>query len=149
VPPHDTWEIRLGWEHSRNGPYIHVRELWPGDRPVSALSDAQQEFAHDVALLILEAGRMGFGVTFGEAFRPPELQEIYLQTGRSWTRNSRHLDRLAVDLNLFKLGGYVKDEEEYGPLGEFWEALRPGLNKWGVGDARPRKDANHFERRRP
>lgn len=116
---------------------------------MSALSAAQQEFAHDVALLILEAGKMGLGVTFGEAWRPPELQQVYIQTGRSWTANSRHLDRLAVDLNLFVDGEYARDEELYVPLGEFWEALRPGLNKWGVGDGAPRKDANHFERRRP
>lgn len=116
---------------------------------MSALVDAQQEFARDVAALIREADRLGLGVTFGEAFRPKELQDLYVSTGRSWTSNSRHLHRLAVDLNLFKGGEYVKDEEEYAPLGEFWEAMRPGLNKWGASSGRPRRDANHFERRYP
>lgn len=144
-----SWELRRDWSHGRGGPDLHVREVAPGDRPVSALSDAQQEFAHDVALLILEAERLGLGVTFGEAWRNPTLQPYYVEAGLSWTLNSRHAERLAVDLNLFRAGEYLTDEREYQALGEFWEGLRPGLNQWGVGNATPRKDANHFERRRP
>jgi len=116
---------------------------------LSALTQAQHEFAHDVALLIQHAEALGFRLTFGEVWRPQELQELYIQTGRSWTSNSRHLDRLAVDFNLFRNGAFLTDEEAFAPLGDFWERLRPGLNRWGASSGRPRKDANHFERRRP
>lgn len=115
---------------------------------MSVLVNAQIEFAEDIASLIKFAQRNGLGLTFGEAWRPPELQQIYIEQGKSWTRDSRHLSRLAVDFNLFQDGRWVKDEGEFLLLGQFWESLRPGKNKWGVGDALPkRKDANHFERK--
>lgn len=142
--PH-AWRVTRRWNHARGGVDLHVQEV----APVSALAEAQQEFAVDVARLILEARRLGYGVTLGEAWRNPALQPYYVEAGLSWTMNSRHADRLAIDLNLFVDGAYARDEELYAPLGEFWEALHPGQNKWGVGSGRPRRDANHFERRRP
>ena len=116
---------------------------------MSALLKAQQEFAGDAARLVLKAEDLGFAVTLGEVLRPRELQDLYIQTGRSWAPNSRHLDKLAIDLQLFRGGEYLTDEEAYADLGTWWEALRPGLNKWGASSGRPRRDANHFERRRP
>lgn len=116
---------------------------------MSALLKAQQEFAQDAALLVQHAKTLGFEVTLGEVLRPKELQDLYIQTGRSWTPNSRHLDKLAIDLQLFRGGEYLTDEPSYAELGGWWEALRPGLNKWGASSGRPRRDANHFERRRP
>jgi hypothetical protein len=116
---------------------------------MSALLTAQLEFCQDAARLIQLAATLGYGCKFGEALRPKALQDIYIQTGRSWAPNSRHLDSLALDLLLFRGTDYLTDEEEYAALGTWWEALRPGLNKWGASSGRPRKDANHFERRRP
>jgi hypothetical protein len=116
---------------------------------VSKLLTAQQEFTHDLALLILEAEALGFSPKMGEVLRPAELQAVYVAAGKSWTKNSRHLLGLAVDLLLFRGSKYLTDEAEYRELGEWWENLRPGLNKWGVGTALPRKDSNHFERKAP
>jgi hypothetical protein len=116
---------------------------------MSALLEAQKEFAQDAARLVLRAAELGLAVTLGEVLRPRDLQNLYIQTGRSWAPNSRHLDKLAIDLQLFRGDKYLTDEEEYAPLGTWWEELRPGLNKWGASSGRPRKDANHFERRRP
>lgn len=108
---------------------------------------AQWEFCQDVAALALRARELGLALTFGEVWRPPEMQALYLQQGKSWTPNSRHLVRRAVDFNLFVHGKFSANEEDYAELGEFWERLRPGKNVWGAGDGRPRRDANHFERR--
>lgn len=114
---------------------------------MSKLVLAQQQFAQDVARLIQHAKEHGLDVTLGEAWRPAEMQELYIQQGKSWTRNSRHLSRLAIDLNLFRGEIYLQDEEEYAKLGLWWEASRPGINVWGASSGRPRKDANHFERK--
>jgi len=80
-------------------------------------------------------------VTFGEAWRSIETQKMYVENGRSKTLNSKHLDRLAVDLNVFINGEYRTDKASYEPLGAYWKTLDP-LNKWG-GDWG--WDANHFE----
>lgn len=117
------------------------------EHPLSDAVRAQWEFAQDVAVLIARAHELGMALTFGEVWRPPEMQEVYLKSGRSWTTNSRHLVRRAVDFNLFVDGRNTTAEEDFAPLGEFWERLRPGKNVWGAGQGRPRKDANHFERR--
>lgn len=111
--------------------------------------EAQHEFTHDVALLLQEAERLGFRVSLGEAWRPPDLQKLYVEQGKSWTMNSRHLARRAIDLNLFRGGDFLTNEEDYQALGQWWERLRPGKNVWGAGTTLPRKDANHFERREP
>lgn len=117
---------------------------------MSALVDAQVAFTRDVALLIGFAGAKGWGLTFGEAWRNRQVQDAYVAAGLSWTNNSRHLDRLAVDFNLV-IGGKVEMSDKaaaWTELGRFWESLSD-QNKWGVGTAIPRKDAGHFERRRP
>lgn len=116
---------------------------------MSALLEAQLEFADDVGRLIYRIRGLGLRVKLGEALRPKELQELYVRTGRSWAPNSRHLDSLAIDLLLFRGSKYLIDAVEYEPLGLFWEGMRPGQNVWGAGTGRPRRDANHFERRRP
>lgn len=116
---------------------------------MSALLNAQLEFCQDAAKLIQKAAILGFGCKFGETLRPRELQDLYIQTGRSWAPNSRHIDSLAIDLPLFRGSEYLTMDAEYEKLGLWWEALRPGLNKWGASNGFPRRDANHFERRRP
>ena len=66
-----------------------------------SLSDVQFEFLRDVISLLRFAVAKGWKVTFGEVARPIEMQEIYVQTGRSTTMFSKHLQRLAIDLNFF------------------------------------------------
>lgn len=85
----------------------------------------------------------GYSVTLGEAWRPPETQELYVKQGKSWTENSRHLVRLAIDLNLFINDEWKKDPVAFTPLGKYWESLHPDC-RWG-GRWRSTPDANHFE----
>jgi len=110
----------------------------------------QHEFVGDVIKLITFAHEQGFMVTFGEAYRPIEMQEIYVRTGRSKTMNSYHLKRLGLDLNFFKAEeGRLRltyNKEELQPIGDYWEGLRPGRNRWG-GNFKKFKDVPHFERR--
>ena len=105
------------------------------------LSEKQQAFTYNISLLIQYAFENGFFLTFGEAYRTIEQQQIYFDSGRSKTMNSRHLQKLAVDFNIFKDGRhlfapgiskeqYKCDLELARPMGEFWESLNI-YNVWG------------------
>jgi hypothetical protein len=97
----------------------------------------------NVALLILWAYENGYELTGGELFRTKEQQSVYVKEGKSHTYQSKHLERLAIDVNLFLDGKYQTSTEEYQALGKYWKSLHP-LNRWG-GDFRNLKDGNHFE----
>ena len=107
-----------------------------------SLSSQQIKFTKMVAELISWAYCQGYGLTFGEAMRTPEQQAIYIQQGKSKTNNSKHLVRLAVDLNLFIDGEYKGDTASYKALGEYWESLDPD-NVWGGRFSFG--DGNHFQ----
>jgi len=102
----------------------------------------QHIFMLDLAKLIEFAHANGFMVTGGELWRSPEQQAIYVKTGRSKTLKSKHLERLAIDLNVFK-NGKLCSVSEIEPLGVYWESLRKE-NRWG-GRFRTLKDGPHFE----
>lgn len=110
-----------------------------------SLNEAQWKFSKDVALLVLYLYQQGYTVSYGEAKRPQEMQEIYLKSGKTKTRSSRHLISLAIDLNLFKDGKYLPDTKDYKLAAEFWVSLDPNNVAgyyWGW-------DGNHFERTPP
>jgi len=104
----------------------------------------QHEFLQDVALLIQQAERLGIVVTGGELYRTAEQQAIYLKTGKSKTANSKHLERLAIDLNFFIGGELTYDKKKIQPLGDYWEGLS-SYNRWG-GNFKSILDVPHFER---
>ena len=109
----------------------------------------QNKFSIDVARLILRASSMGYAVTLGEAWRMPEQQAIYVKEGKSWTLNSMHLKRLAIDLNFFFADAWIQDRKTLKPLGDYWESLS-AINRWG-GNYKDKKgkylgDVYHFER---
>jgi hypothetical protein len=114
------------------------------------LSEKQRGFTLMVAELTLFAYARGLELTYGEAFRTVEQQEIHRKNGRSRVARSKHQDRLAVDLNLFVDGSYVRDKNFYRPLGEKWELLggRWG-GRFGVAaeeyETKVGWDAGHFE----
>jgi len=94
------------------------------------LSEKQRIFTKNVAKLIKFAYKNGYELTFGEAYRTREQQLIYVQTGKSKTMNSMHLNRLAVDFNIFIDGQWNQNWNQIKPLGEFWITLHPN-NRWG------------------
>lgn len=118
---------------------------------MSPLITAQAEFLLDAAKLIQKATELGFVVTAGELWRPQEMQELYVKTGRSKTLDSQHGKRLAIDLNLFR-DGILCNRAQIAPLGQWWESLNQ-KNRWGGswrGQVEAKKssfvDAPHFER---
>lgn len=106
------------------------------------LSTDQQEFCHDIAKLIIWANSIGDRLTFGEAWRPQFVCEYYADHGKGIS-NSLHMERLAVDLNLFVNGVYQPNTEAYRHLGAYWKTLNP-KNCWGGDFSKP--DGNHFSR---
>lgn len=115
------------------------------------LSERQQEFTKRVELLLSWIhAHPEWAITLGEVYRPKLLQYLYLWAKKSQTLRSKHLDRLAIDLNLFVDGKYTTDPEKYRPLGEYWEFLG---GRWGGRfslkkedyDTKIGFDANHFE----
>lgn len=105
------------------------------------MSKIQDEFTFCVAKLINFAYENGYTLTFGEAWRPPEMVAIYKKRG-SGSGRGVHPDRLAVDFNLFKNGKWLKKTEDHARLGAYWKTLHPKA-RWG-GDFKKRKDGNHY-----
>lgn len=104
----------------------------------------QQLFTVFVARLILKAAEMGYGLTFGEAWRPQPMCDWYAAHGMGIT-HSNHPKRLAIDLNLFAADGrYLSGVDDYRPLGEWWEQQSTAEVTccWGGRFAKP--DADHF-----
>lgn len=102
------------------------------------LREKQSLFVSLVALLIAEAFRQGFEVTFGETYRSPEEAARLAKAGLG-IKNSLHTQRLAIDLNLFRNGTYLSSGESHRSLGEWWEKQYP-LCRWGGRF----NDANHY-----
>lgn len=90
----------------------------------------QTEFAKAVPQLIDAAFEMGYEVTLGDAYRDPRCPY--------GSKSSKHHRRLAIDLNLFRDGEYIKDHRGHNELGDFWESIG-GI--WGGRF----DDPNHYE----
>lgn len=90
------------------------------------LRQRQSEFSRKVALLILYADSLGYELTFSDA---------YARTGH--IDKSFHYKRLAVDLNLFRDGKYLRKTIDHLPLGQFWESIG---GTWGGRW----NDGNHY-----
>lgn len=97
-----------------------------------SLRQKQSIFAFLVARLILFANENQYEVTFGRTYQDPEW--------KVGTKDSLHKKRLAVDLNLFKNGEYLKTTEAHRFLGEWWERQHM-LCRWGGRW----DDGNHYE----
>lgn len=115
-----------------------------------SLSDIQWMFLQDTVKLINKAKEMDFKITGGELYRTQDQQQIYYDKGKSKTMRSKHLKRLAIDLNFFiknKNGKRVLTykKENIQKLGDYWESLNlDGKNEWGGNWSF--KDTNHFQR---
>lgn len=109
-----------------------------------SLVGEQALFLLDACTLIQWCTEQGWVVTGGELLRPVEMQEIYVKSGRSKTMDSKHIQKLAIDLNFFKDGAYVCDKPSLQKTGDYWESLNP-KNSWG-GNWNSFKDCPHYQR---
>ncbi|RLI44530.1 hypothetical protein DRO61_12055 [Candidatus Bathyarchaeota archaeon] len=117
----------------------------------------QSIFLHNVAKLILWAFEQGYELTGGELHRTEDQQQLYyygfsieetngnlyLLQGEKKTKtlNSKHKNKLAVDLNLFINGKYITEGEKFAPLAAYWSKLdrrNESGSDWNY-------DHNHFQ----
>lgn len=117
------------------------------------LGQRQEVFLLNFAKLIIWGFDQGYHLRAGELLRTYEQQKIYFETRRSKTMNSRHLDKLAGDLNLIVNDKLSNDPADYQKLGEYWMSLHPD-NVWGSDWNRNHsfldetfQDPYHFEMR--
>lgn len=108
------------------------------------LGEKQEEFTHNLAMLILYAESQGFKCRLREVQRTAEQQEIYLKTGKSKTSKSNHLNSCAGDIYFTKNGNLVENKADLQKLGDYWESLS-SENSWG-GNYKTFLDCPHFER---
>ncbi len=106
------------------------------------LGTKQEEFSLDLSKLIQFAYDKGYKIRMGEVLRLPARAKANARTGVGIS-NSLHLIKLAVDLNLFKDGKYLRSTKSHSELGAYWKSLNLG-NCWG-GDFK-KKDGNHYSR---
>lgn len=118
-----------------------------------SLGQHQQAFALDLQKLMTRIHAGGLHIRIGEVWRPQEMQEIYVRTGRSKTRSSMHLQKCAADLFIFTPEGVAATTNMIAPYGAYWESLNI-LNRWGgswrglvQSGASSFVDAPHFERK--
>lgn len=102
-----------------------------GPKDGETLREKQSRFARMVCDLLRFAFAQNYEITFGHAFR--------CENCRTGAKNSNHKVRLAIDLNLFQGGEWLKDTDDHKPLGEFWESLAPDA-RWGGRF----QDGNHY-----
>lgn len=105
------------------------------------LRQKQSIFARLVPSLINKAYELGYEITLGEAYRSPEEAERLYKLGLG-KKNSLHIIKLAIDINLFKDGVYLSSTEAHRELGEFWESLSTEQYEccWGGRFS----DGNHY-----
>ena len=107
------------------------------------LHKKQAHFTTMFVQLILHACALGLTPVIGEVARTLEQQRLYVKQGKSQTLDSKHVQRLAGDLLVFRGETYLTRSEDYEPLGVYWESL-DSANVWG-GRWLTLKDGNHFE----
>jgi len=90
-----------------------------------------------VSLLIQRAYELGYEMTFGDAYRDPRLFGWSGEKKGYGRSRSNHKKRLAIDLNLYKNGVYLRKTEDHRELGEFWENIG---GSWGGRF----NDGNHY-----
>ena len=100
------------------------------------LRQKQSKFVLMVSALIDFAYTNGYELTFGETYRTPEQAALNAKTGKGIAK-SLHIQRLAIDLNLFKGGKFLTSSTSHLPLGEYWESIG---GTWGGRW----NDGNHY-----
>lgn len=102
------------------------------------LGQKQRLFAQHVAGLVTHIYAVGYEVSLDWCYRPPEIAAYYADLGIG-IRSSLHTVKLAIDLNLFRDGVWLRTTEAHRPIGEWWEKQHE-LLRWGGRFG----DGNHY-----
>jgi len=100
--------------------------IWCEMKNEMTLREKQSKFVQMTWLLILFIYEQGYELTYGPAYETTGHMEASL-----------HGYRLAMDLNLFKDGEWLKETEDHKIFGEFWEKIG---GTWGGRF----NDGNHY-----
>ena len=105
---------------------------------MSVTSEKQARFALKFSMLVQYVFACGDRCTYGEVWRHPAATH--------GSRKSLHPEKVAGDLNLFKLDKhdrwrYQRSTEAHAKYGAFWKTLDPEA-EWGGDDER--EDGNHY-----
>lgn len=106
------------------------------------LLQKQFVFASLVPRLINHALELGYTITLGEAYRSSEEAARLAKLGKGII-GSLHTLKLAIDINLFRDGIYLTDNEAHRMLGTWWETQSAGKDficNWGGHWG----DGNHY-----
>lgn len=104
----------------------------------------QDAFLKNVMDLLRFTWNKGFKVTGGELMRTVDQQGLYYARGLTKTMDSKHLKKLAIDLNFFYNNVWVTDKSGLQEIGDYWEWLDE-RNQWG-GNWTGFPDMGHFQR---
>jgi hypothetical protein len=55
-----------------------------------------------------------------------------------------HIDKLAIDLNIFKNGRWLATTEEHAPIGAKWKSLHALARGAAISNRRRKPDGNHY-----
>ena len=101
------------------------------------LGQKQRHLVRMLARLIDYAHELGFEISLGDAYRDPRVHGDFGVRASYSAARSQHKRRLAIDLNLFRIGQYLTRTEDHADLGAFWESMG---GTWGGRW----NDGNHY-----
>ena len=107
------------------------------------LLEKQQAFSEFVSKFTEDLLLRGYKITLGEAYRPPEMAQVYASQGKG-IANSNHTIRLAIDLNIFLDGRFLTSKEDLTIPGQIWKSYSSDLIECCWGGDFAKTDADHF-----
>jgi len=106
---------------------------------VKSLLDVQIEFSALTPRLYDHISWLGYGWTYGDAYRDPRAFGNAGESKAYGHSCSAHKQRLAVDINLFRGGTYLESTVYHAEIGAWWEQQHE-LARWGGRWG----DGNHY-----
>lgn len=105
-----------------------------------SLGQRQELFMECLAKHLVWLLAEGYKVRGGELQRDARVAAMNATTG-SGILHSLHIDKLAIDLNLFRNGQFLDKTSDHAQSGAHWKSLHP-LCAWGGDFSKP--DGNHL-----
>lgn len=108
-----------------------------------SMGTKQELFSKMLAEFICWLYANGYTVRMGEVWRPQEMQDLYLKTGKTRAKYSKHQDKVAADLYILKDSKVLSTKDELKFAADKWKSLNKD-NRWG-GEFQNLYDAPHWE----